>query len=60
MSYNLNHVKMVNFQPTGTVRRLMADKILALIVLAVRLSVTLQRTAKMPAYTREKIYGLWC
>lgn len=51
---------MVNFQPTGTVRRLMADKILALIVLAVRLSVTLQRTAKMPAYTREKIYGLWC
>jgi hypothetical protein len=25
MSYNLNHVKMVNCQPTGTVQRLLAD-----------------------------------
>jgi hypothetical protein len=35
-------------------------KILALIVLAVRLGMTLQRTKKTPAYTGEKIYGLWC
>lgn len=60
MSYNLNHVKMVKWKPTGTAQRLMADKILTLLVLAVRLGVTLQRTTKMPAYKREKIYGLWC
>jgi len=28
MSCNLNHVKMVKYQPTGTVQRLMAEKIL--------------------------------